>query len=353
MKAIVFDGGLKVANDVEVREPGPDEVSVRIEAAGLCHSDMSVVDGTIPYPTPVVLGHEGAGIIESVGSAVRTVKVGDHVCLTTLGNCGACAQCESGYPTMCRRSFGARSKPFTWNNEPAYAFANTSVFAERTVVKANQAVPIPNDVPLTSAALIGCGVLTGIGAVLHRAKVRRGSSVVVFGVGGIGLNVIQGARIAGALQIVAVDTNPAKEKIALEFGATTFIDVSGKDSVAAIKEVLPQGADYSFECVGHPAIIRAATDVLDWAGTCVILGVPPATAEASFHVASMYLDKTIMGCRYGSSQPAYDIPLYVGLYKSGQLKLDELVTKTYALDDVDKVVDDMHAGVLARGVFTL
>src|SRR5512139_2070095 len=226
MRAAVFENGkLDVVDGIEVRGPEPDEVVVRVVAAGLCHSDLSVVNGTIPFPPPAVLGHEGAGVVEEVGTAVTRVKVGDHVALTTINNCGTCAACSAGRPTMCRSTFGKVSKPFSrktasGGTETLFAFANTSVFTERVVVKQVQAVPIPADVPLASAALIGCGVLTGVGAVLNRAKVQIGESVVVIGVGGIGLNAIQGARIARASRIVAVDTNPAKEAVARQFGAT-------------------------------------------------------------------------------------------------------------------------------------
>lgn len=354
MRGVVFDGTkYDVVSDLDVREPAAGEVRVRVAAAGLCHSDLSVINGTIPFPTPVVLGHEGAGVVEAVGPAVRNVREGDHVVLTTLGNCGACRFCESGRPTMCRSTFGGRSQPFTWRGEPAYNFANASVFTEHTVVRANQCVPIPQDVPLASASLIGCGVLTGVGAVLHRAQVEIGSTVAVIGVGGIGLNVIQGARIAGAAQIVAVDTNPRKEALALAFGATDFVNPSGGDTAGAIKAVVRDGVDYAFECVGHVGLIRAAIDALGWAGTCVMLGVPGPTDEASFHVGSMYLDKSVLGCRYGTSQPQRDVPLYVDLYRRGQLLLDELVTRTYPLDEIHAAVDDMEAGELARGVLTV
>jgi Zn-dependent alcohol dehydrogenase len=342
----------EVVDGLTVRDPGPDEVAVAIEAAGLCHSDLSVVNGTIPFETPVVLGHEGAGVVQEVGPTVRTVKPGDRVILTTLGNCGACAQCDSGRPTMCRWTFGLRPQPFTYRGKPAYNFANISCFAERVVVKANQCVPIPADVPMASAALVGCGVLTGVGAALNRAKVETGSTVVVIGVGGIGLNVIQGARLAGAARIVAVDTNPAKEKSASAFGATDFVDPTGADTVGAVQDVVPGGIDYTFECVGHPALIRAAIDMLDWGGTCTILGVPPAGAEVPFDVAGLYLDKSILGCRYGSSKPQRDVRTYIDLYRSGRLLLDELVTRTYPLNDVKRAMHDLEAGDLARGVLT-
>src|SRR3954453_16634596 len=233
MRGVVYDGtDYQLVDDLSVKDPEAGEVVVRIEAAGLCHSDLSVINGTIPFPTPVVLGHEGAGVVEAVGSEVTTVKEGDHVVLSTLGNCGACQYCDAGKPTMCRSTFGQRPQPFTWKGEPAYAFANASVFSERTVVKANQAVPIPKDVPLDAASLVGCGVLTGVGAVLQRAKVPAGASVLVIGVGGIGLNVIQGATLAGAGRIIAVDTNARKRDIALQFGATDFVE-----STDAVRDV--------------------------------------------------------------------------------------------------------------------
>jgi S-(hydroxymethyl)glutathione dehydrogenase/alcohol dehydrogenase len=350
MRGVVYDGNdYHVVDDLSVRDPGPGEITVRIEAAGLCHSDISVITGTIPFPTPVVLGHEGAGVVEAVGPSVTTVKEGDHVVLSTLGNCGACQYCDAGRPTMCRSTFGSRPQPFTWRGEPAYSFANASVFSERTVVKAGQAVPIPTDVPLASASLVGCGVLTGVGAVLQRAKVPAGASVLVIGVGGIGLNVIQGAALAGAGRIIAVDTNAKKKDIALTFGATDFVD-----STDAVRDVAKRGVDYAFECVGRVTLIRAAVELLDWGGTCVMLGVPEATAEASFNVASMYLDKAILGCRYGSSQPQRDVRRYVDLYRRGRLKLDELVSASYPLAEMKSAVHDLESGALdARGVLTL
>jgi Zn-dependent alcohol dehydrogenase len=349
MRGVVYDGSdYQIVDDLSVKDPGPGEVAVRVEAAGLCHSDLSVINGTIPFPTPVVLGHEGAGVVEAVGPAVTTVKEGDHVVLSTLGNCGACQYCDAGRPTMCRSTFGGRPQPFTWRGEPAYAFANASVFSERTVVKANQAVQIPADVPMAAAALVGCGVLTGIGAVLHRARVPQGANVAVIGVGGIGLNVIQGAALAGAAQIIAVDTNERKRDIAMTFGATDFVG-----SVDAVRDVAKRGVDFSFECVGNVKLIRAAIDLLDWGGTCVMLGVPAATEEASYNVASMYLDKGILGCRYGSSQPQRDVRRYVDLYRRGRLKLDELVSASYRIEDMKAAVHDLESGELAaRGVLT-
>ncbi|MFG2280466.1 Zn-dependent alcohol dehydrogenase [Streptomyces asoensis] len=348
MRGVVFDGKrAEVVDDLAVRDPGPGEVLVAVSAAGLCHSDLSVVDGTIPFPAPVVLGHEGAGTVAAVGPGVGHVVPGDHVALSTLASCGTCAECDRGRPTMCRQAIGRPRRPFTRAGSPVHQFAANSAFAERTVVKAVQAVRIPKDIPLTSAALIGCGVLTGVGAVLNRARVGHGESVVVIGTGGIGLNVLQGARIAGALRIVAVDANPAKEEAARRFGATHFLT-----SADGVREVLPTGADHVFECVGRVELIRAAVDLLDRHGQAVLLGVPPATAEASFLVSSLFLDKSILGCRYGASRPQRDIALYADLYREGRLLLDELVTRTYPVEDFEKAAADAEAGRVARAVLT-
>ncbi|MFJ9587342.1 Zn-dependent alcohol dehydrogenase [Streptomyces acidicola] len=348
MRGVVFDGErVRVVDDLEVRDPGPGEVGVAISAAGLCHSDLSVVDGTIPFPVPVVLGHEGAGVVEAVGEGVTHVRPGDHVALSTLANCGACADCDRGRPTMCRSAIGRPGRPFARDGRPLYQFASNSAFAERTVVKAVQAVRIPKDIPLPSAALIGCAVVTGVGAALNRARVDRGDSVLVIGTGGIGLNVLQGARIAGALRIVAVDANPDKEAVARRFGATDFLT-----STEGVRDVLPTGADHAFECVGRVELIRQAVDLLDRHGQAVLLGVPPATADASFRVSSMYLDKSILGCRYGSSRPQRDIALYADLYREGRLLLDELVTATYPVEDFEKAAQDAREGRVARGVLT-
>jgi Zn-dependent alcohol dehydrogenase len=293
VRGIVWTGELEVRDDVELRDPqpGPGEVLVRVERAGVCHSDLSVVNGTIPFPTPVVLGHEGAGVVEAVGPGVRKVAEGDHVVLT-----------------------------------------------------------------FEAACLIGCAVVTGTGAVLNRAKVRPGETVVVIGVGGIGLSVVQAARIAAAGRIVAIDANPAKEAVAKQFGATEFILASNgasaaEDTVAAVKDLgLPNGVDHVFECVGHPALIRQSIDLLDWGGNCVLLGVPKLGTEATFVVNSMYNDKAIMGCRYGTTRPHHDIPLLVSFYLDGRLQLDEMVSQVYDLGDIQQALDDMHDGKVNRGV---
>jgi Zn-dependent alcohol dehydrogenase len=355
MRGILWTGEIEVRDDIEVQEPGPREVVVRIHNAGLCHSDVSVINGTIAYPTPVVLGHEGAGVVESIGSAVSRVKPGDHVVLTTLGNCGQCDACDRGQPTHCRQSFGGMTQRYRVGGEPAYAFANAGVFSERVVVGEHQAVVIDDRVPLSSACLIGCAVVTGAGAVLNRAKVQPGQTVVVIGAGGIGQSVIQAARLSSAGRIIVVDANPAKEAAARQFGATEFVDASAvDDTVAAVKDLgLPNGVDHTFECVGHPALIRNAIDLLDWGGTCTMLGVPKAGTEVSFVVHSMYNNKSILGCRYGATRPHHDIPLIVQFYLDGRFMLDEMVSQQYDLADIQSALDDLEAGKLNRGVLTL
>jgi S-(hydroxymethyl)glutathione dehydrogenase/alcohol dehydrogenase len=355
VRGAIFEGGeLRLVDGLEVRDPEPHEVKVRVVNAGLCHSDVSVIDGTIPFPTPVVLGHEGAGVVEAVGAAVRKVKVGDHVVLTTLGNCGQCAACDRGQPTHCRDTFGKLPRPFTLEGAPVFQFANTGVFTEHTVVNETQAVVIDDGVPLSTACLIGCAVVTGTGAVLNRAKVQPGETCLVIGAGGIGQSVIQAARIAAAGRVIVADANPAKEDVARRFGATDFIDASTTDDlVAAVKALEPDGVAYAFECVGHPALIRQAIDVLDWGGTCVLLGVPKLGTEASFVVNSLYNDKSILGCRYGATRPHHDIPLLVRLYQDGRLQLDEMVSRIYPLEDLPVALDDLRAGTLNRGVLAL
>jgi Zn-dependent alcohol dehydrogenase len=368
VRGIVYvgDGKAEVTDELELRAPGPREVVVRMVAAGLCHTDASVLDGTIPWPAPAAMGHEGAGIVEEVGSAVTLVKPGDHVVVSTLANCGACRMCNTGHPSRCRSSIGNRTEPFTFRGQPCSNIAATSSLAERTVVAEIQAVPIDKGVPLTSACLIACGVLTGAGSVWNAAQVARGDTAVVFGVGGVGLSAIQALNIAGASRIVAVDTLASKEHLALSFGATDFVDASSVDAAEAVRELFPWsdevvtgpfgggGVDWAFECSGNPKALRTAIDVLEWGGTAVAVGVPGPGTEVGAPVNHMvHLDRKLMGVRYGESRPRRDIPLVIDLYQQGKFKLDEMVTQTYVLDDFHTAMDDMHNGKLARGVVTI
>ena len=332
MRGIVYTGeDAEVTDKLGIADPGPTEVKIKIVAAGVCHSDLSVLDGTIPWKAPSVLGHEGAGIVDSVGSSVRSVKPGDHVVVATLASCGTCRACNTGHPTMCIRSLGNVSTPFTFDGEPASNFAAASVFAEYTIVQEVQAVPISKDVPFTSACLIGCGVLTGVGSVLNRAKVAPGETSAVFGVGGVGLNVIQALRLSAASRIVAVDTMASKEDLAMQFGATHFIDASKADAVEEIKKIVPHGpksmaralgpggVTWAFDCVGHPAVLRNAIDALDWGGTAVAIGVPPRGSEVSVDINNLaYVDRGLIGCRYGALATAPRHPPHGGALSERQ-----------------------------------
>ena len=363
MRALLYvgDGKVELTEALEVREPEAGEVLVRIVASGLCHSDLSVINGTIAWPAPSVLGHEGAGIVERVGAGVTAVKPGDHVVLNTLAACGTCEECRQNRPTRCVSTLGNRSTPFTLNGQPVGNFAATSTFAEFTIVKEPQAVPIDKSVPLDVACLIGCGVLTGVGAVLNRAEVTKGQTAAVFGIGGVGLNVIQGLKLSGASRIIAVDLLADKEALAREFGATDFLLAGEVDAGKKIREMLPAaravfgsgGCDWAFECTGSPKALQSAVDSLGWGGTCVIVGMPPATAVLPLTIVQMcFVDRAIIGCRYGSSVPGKDIPRYIDLYRKKELKLDELVSKRYPIASYQQAFDDLHHGKLARGVLT-
>jgi len=356
MKAAVCFGANQPVRieDVQVKDPGPGEVRVAIKAAGLCHSDVSVIDGTIPYPTPVVLGHEGAGIVEAVGVGVTAVKEGDAVLLSTLAHCGRCVACEVGRPTECRNAPNPlTTKPFTVGGQPAFQFANTSTFAERTVVREQSAIPIDARVPFDRACLIGCGIMTGFGAVVNRAKVETGATMAVFGVGGIGLNCVQGGVLSGAAKIIAVDIAPQKLEWAKRFGATHTINSAEQDPVEAIKDLTHGGADYTFEAVGNLQVIKQALAALGPGGALTIVGVPKIGSSVDFVVQALYQNKAILGCRYGTARPRHDFALLAELYLGGRLKIDELITSHYALDDFDRALEDLRSGQLARGVFVM
>lgn len=367
MRGIVFLGKdhAEYTEELELAdpEPAPGQVIVAIQAAGVCHSDVSVLNGTIPWEPPAVLGHEGAGIVEAVGDGVRRVRPGDHVVVSTLANCGVCSRCQRARPTECRRSIGIARQPFLYKGEPASNFAATSSFAERISVAEVQAVKISDQIPFTSACLIACGVITGVGAVLNSADIEPGDTAVVFGVGGVGLNVIQGLRLANAERIIAVDTEPRKERLARDFGATDFIDAGQGDPVEAIRELYPfhpkmvegplgaGGVDWAFDCVGSTRLLAQCVDVLDWGGTAIEVGVPGFSDQVTFPAVDLVqVNRTVKGSRYGASRPQHDIPLYAQWYLDGKLKLDELVTEVYPVPEFETVIEDMHAGRLARGV---
>jgi Zn-dependent alcohol dehydrogenase len=344
MRALLYtgEGRIELSHGVTVRGPQAGEVIVKIAACGVCRSDLSVVHGKIPWPAPA-----------------------DHVVMHTLANCGHCGPCESGKPTHCRESLGNRTTPFSLGDVPVSNFAATSAFAEYTVVKQDQVVVIDHDIPLNAACLIGCAVLTGAGAVFNRARVRPGETAAVFGVGGVGLNAIQALVVSGASRIIAVDTIADKRGLAEQFGATDFVDATQADAAEQIRALLPHsktqntgtfgsgGVDWAFECTGSPAALKGAVAALTWGGSAVIVGVPPYGSTVELEINPIaYVDRTIMGSRYGSARPHHDIPMYLDLYRQGRLKLDELITQQYPLADFETAFADLEAGKLARGVLT-
>jgi S-(hydroxymethyl)glutathione dehydrogenase/alcohol dehydrogenase len=347
--------------EVSLAELAPHDVLVRIEASGLCHSDVSVQSGALPFPTPIILGHEGAGVVEEVGSAVTGVAPGDHVVLSAIIACGRCASCQRGTPNLCEWGLptifsclqpdgGFRARDA--DGRDLYQFACLGTLARRAIVPDLAVIPISRDVPFEAAALVGCGVLTGVGAVFNRARVRPGDSVAVIGCGGVGLNVIQAARLAGATTVIAIDPQPAKRDLAADFGAGDLIDPRATDVLERVRELTGgRGVDYAFECVGIGALVRQAWDAIAIDGTVVAIGVA-ATEDVCELPAQAFStsEKTLMSCLYGTARPRIDMPLYLELYRQGRLKLDELVTRRYALSEVNQAVADLESGANARGV---
>lgn len=349
--------------DITLRDLGPKDVRVRVMASGLCHSDVSVQNGSLEFPRPIVLGHEGAGIVEAVGSAVTLVEPGDHVVIAASISCGFCHYCQQGKPAICRNGLpemfsckaDGRFRATDPNGRDLYQFACVGTLAEYTIVPEITAVKISKDVSFEVAALVGCAVLTGLGSVINRAKVGAGDSVAVIGCGGVGLNVVQAAKFAGATTVIGIDMQEAKRDLATDFGATHVIDAAKGGVEEAIAELTGgYGADYVFECVGHGALFRQAWDSCCVDGTVVALGV--ASKDDVTELPSQQFstsEKTLMSSLYGTSRPRTDIPLYIELYRQGQIKLDELVTTRYDLGDINVAVADLLSAKNARGVIVM
>jgi NDMA-dependent alcohol dehydrogenase len=349
--------------DVELADPGAGEVVVRLEASGVCHSDWNVVSGATPNPLPAVLGHEGAGVVEAVGAGVATVGEGDHVVLSWLPACGSCFYCVQGRPSLCEHAMEGMFEGtlpsgalrLSKNGSPLYHYSFLSTFAERCIVPEECCVRIRADAPLEVAALVGCAVMTGIGAAINRARVEPGSTVAVFGAGGVGLSVVLGAVLAGARDIVAVDPVPFKRELALELGATHAVDPKSEDAPALLRELTDgRGADYAFDSAGYPGVVAQAYAATRRGGTVVCIGIPPVGAEASLPGPSLPRDeKIVTGSFYGSCRPHVDMPLVLDLYMDGRLPLDKLVSRTYPLDGVNEAFAAMNDGEVARAVLKL
>jgi S-(hydroxymethyl)glutathione dehydrogenase/alcohol dehydrogenase len=346
-----------VVETVDLDDPKEGEVLVRLASAGVCHSDYHVMKGEWTLPLPMVLGHEAAGVVEKVGSGVTQVKPGDHVILNFRPNCGWCRYCAIGRPVLCNGADTLRWMMFDGTvrlhkgGQDIYHFARTASFAEYAVVPQSGAVPVRRDMPLDKACLVGCSVMTGIGAVINTAKVQPGSSVVVIGCGGIGLNVIQGAALAGAERIIAVDVLENKLAYAREFGATDIIDASSGDTAARVRDLTDGGADYAFEAIGNSRTILQAYESTRLGGVTTIVGMAPEDDQVTINALSIpRTEKVIMGSWYGSARPWVDLPKMVDLYLSGRIKIDPLISRTYRLEEINPAYDALEKGEVARSI---
>lgn len=347
-----------VVEEIRIDPPQRNEVTIKLAACGVCHSDLSATNGTIQLPPPLILGHEGAGVVVEVGEGVTAFQEGDHVISSFISMCGKCRQCSRGRPVLCENAGKAiyqlpdGVRTFDRNGQPLNLFMACGVMAEYATLHVDNLVKIDKDVPLDKAALVSCGVMTGVGAVFNTAQLEPGSHAAVFGVGGVGLNTVQGCKIAGADKIIAVDTNPAKLEMAREFGATHTIDASKEENVAkAIKNITGGGVDYAFECIGVGAVVSQAFASLAKGGTAVVLGVAKRSDETVLRTLSIPAEeKAVKGSWFGSARPQHDFPQLLSLYKGGKLKLDELITRTYSIDEAPQAFEDLQAGRNARGV---
>jgi len=348
-----------LVEQIEVQAPRAGEVMIRLAACGVCHSDLSATNGTIAYPLPLVLGHEGAGVVTAVGEGVSRFAIGDHVVSSFVSMCGRCHYCQTGRPQLCVQSLQAlytlpdgTVRTHDEGGTALNVFCGCGVMAEYATLHADNLVKIDREMPLDRAALIACGVMTGFGAAVNTARVEAGSIAVVFGCGGVGLNAIQGCAIAGAGMIVAVDTSERKLELARRFGATHTFNVTGADQIGkALYKLTGGGADYAFDCVGQGRISEQAFGVLRRGGTAVTVGIAAPGDKIVLNAQQVAVtEKTLTGSYYGSARPQLDFPRLIGLYRSGRLKLDELITRTYSIDEAPQAFADLAGGQDGRGV---
>ncbi len=346
-----------VIEDVQIDGPGPREVLIRTGATGICRSDLHFLEGTYQTPLPTILGHEAAGTVEAVGELVSYVKPGDHVitCLSVF--CGHCEYCLSGRMVLCGKDDVVRlpGEPprLSQGNAPINQFINLSSFAEQMLVHEHAVVKVREDMPFEQLALIGCGVTTGLGAALNTAKVEPGSTVAVIGCGGVGLSCIQGARLGGALRIIAIDTVETKLTLAREMGATDVIDASGGAVVEKVLALTGGGVQYSFEAIGTKETAEQAFEMLRAGGTATVIGLIPDGTKIELDAGTfLRRERRIQGSTMGSNHFRTDMPRYIEFYRQGRLKLDELVTQRLRLDQINKAFEDMKEGHVARSVVT-
>ncbi|MFF0746278.1 Zn-dependent alcohol dehydrogenase [Streptomyces sp. NPDC004111] len=344
--------------DIDLPAPAPHQVRIRLAAAGVCHSDLSLTNGTMRVPLPAVLGHEGAGTVTAVGEAVTHLAPGDDVVLNWAPSCGECHACGLGEVWLCADALTgagavyARTTPTATDpGTDLHPGLNVAAFAEETVVDAKCVLPAPAGIPLTDAALLGCAVLTGYGAVHHSAGVRPGETVVVHGVGGVGLAAIQSARIAGAARIVAVDVSPAKEELAAAAGATDYLIASDTTAKDVRRLTGGHGADVAIECVGRAATIRTAWESTRRGGRTTVVGIGGKDQQVTFNALEIFhWGRTLAGCVYGNSDPARDLPVLAEHIRAGRLDLASMVTEHIALDGIPAAFDNMLAGKGGRAL---
>jgi S-(hydroxymethyl)glutathione dehydrogenase/alcohol dehydrogenase len=340
--------------DIEIDEPQPHEVLIKTKASGVCHSDLHFVDGLLSCPLPAVLGHEAAGIVEKVGAAVTYVKPGDHVVVTLSVFCGHCKQCLTGHPACCQSTDVKRdpaAKPRLFRDKtPYFQFYNVSSFAEKLLLHENALVKIDDNIPFATAALMGCAVITGFGAIFNTTKVEIGSNVAVFGCGGVGLSLIQAASITGAGKIVAIDIFENKLQIAKKFGATHLINASTTNPLDALAKIIPEGIDYAFECIGNKHVVEQALATLAPRGTLTLLGLIPENQKIEIANTALHFERKIQGCRMGSNRFRLDVPYYLDLYRQNRLKLDELVSTEINLENINAAFSAMKSGEVIRSV---
>ncbi|MGV9421831.1 Zn-dependent alcohol dehydrogenase [Streptomyces sp. NPDC003674] len=338
---------------IELPDPGPGQVRVRLAAAGVCHSDLSLSNGTMRVPVPAVLGHEGAGTVVAVGEGVTHVAPGDPVVLNWAPSCGTCHACALGEVWLCADALAGAAGVHarTSDGTELHPGLNVAAFAEETVVAASCVLPLPDGVPLTDAALLGCAVLTGYGAVHHSARVRRGETVAVFGAGGVGLATLQAARIAGASRIIAVDVSPEKEELARAAGATDYVLASDATAREIRGLTGRQGVDVAVECVGRAVSIRAAWDSTRRGGRTTVVGIGGKDQEVTFNALEIFhWGRTLSGCVYGNSDPARDVPVLAEHVREGRLDLSVLVTERIALEGIPAAFENMLAGKGGRAL---
>jgi S-(hydroxymethyl)glutathione dehydrogenase/alcohol dehydrogenase len=345
-----------VIEELELDEPGPGEVLVKMAASGVCHSDWHVVKGEWGHvPLPTVLGHEGAGIVEAVGPNVTHVRPGDHAILSWKPSCGVCEMCQKGWPNLCSREFAGSSKlRVRGSGKEINQMGGLGTFSAYQVLPEIAVVPIDSDVPMEQASLVGCGVMTGVGAAINTARVQPGTTVAVFGCGGVGLNCMQGAAIAGATTIIAVDLLDNKLEMASEFGATHTVNASQDDPVARIKELTGgQGVHYAFEAIGlvEAPFVQSVLCTRS-RGVTVWVGHAPLNTKVTIDAQDLIMEKTVIASMYGSARPQIDFPRLLTLYKAGKLKLDELVSRRFPLEEVNTAFEVLSRGEVARSVLT-